>query len=121
MRSLLVLALLVSACHKDDDMPDMTAPPDLTALPDLTPQADLTKPPDLTPRQWMMQTSNTNQSLSAIWGPNGSNLYTVGTAGVILHSTGNGTWVAETNTGAFDAGAPLDDLYGLTGTDATHL
>jgi photosystem II stability/assembly factor-like uncharacterized protein len=44
---------------------------------------------------WAVETSGTTQWLNHVWGSGPNDIYAVGDMGTILHSTGNGTWTAE--------------------------
>jgi len=68
---------------------------------------------------WTMQVSGTTTTLLGVWGVmTGSteDIYAVGDNGTILHSTGDGTWIAQ-DAGA-STGAPLT---GVWGSDAAHV
>jgi hypothetical protein len=83
---------------------------------------------------WTRETSGSNAELHGVWGaPNSSDVWAVGqsidgggnASGVILHSTGNGTWTPETVTtpssvSGFLAvwGSSSTDIY-AAGTDGT--
>src|SRR5262249_48950073 len=55
---------------------------------------------------WEAQSSGTSARLSAVWGSGPDNVFVVGQHGTVLHSTGNGSWVAW-NSGV------TDDLLGV--------
>src|SRR5262249_33958018 len=69
---------------------------------------DLARAPAGTP-----QTSGTLVTLHKIWGSSPRDLYVVGDAGTILHSTGNGVWSAQSPGGK--------DLLGVWGSSASDL
>ena len=71
--------------------------------------------------RWHVESSGTNANLHGVWAQ-GGDLYAVGEGGVILHSSGDGSWSAQTSgvTVELDAvwGSGAADIYvvGASGT-----
>jgi len=96
---------------------DMTpVPPDLTGI-DMA-QA-LGRP------TWKLETTGVPaKDLLGVWGSSSTDIYVVGAGGTILHSTGNGTWTAQTSNTSENlyavSGSGPGDVY-IVGKNATVL
>ncbi len=66
------------------------------------------------PSSWSPLTSGTTNDLWGIWAGSGTNLYTVGNNGTILHSSDGTTWSAQTS-------GTTNLLYTIWGSSATNL
>src|SRR5262245_17455152 len=110
---LLLLACLVPACHHSNLAADMGGDPlgglgiDFAVVPSA---------PDFAagPKAWQPEPSGTSQDLLGIWGSSASDIYVVGRAGTILHSTGDGHWSAQ-------ASGVTSDISAIWGSSATDL
>jgi hypothetical protein len=60
------------------------------------------------------QTSNTTQDLLGVWGSSATDVYIVGRAGTILHSSGDGQWTAQTS-------GVTEDLEAIWGSSASDI
>jgi hypothetical protein len=63
--------------------------------------------PDAAPSRWRIESSGITANLHGVWAQSGD-IYAVGENGVILHSTGDGRWAAQTSGTAVE----LDAVWG---------
>jgi len=69
------------------------------------------------PGSWGTQTSNTTNTLFAVWGSSTSNVYVVGDKGVILHTTNAGVGVTPTWTKTTVGSSQLTSVWGSSDGD----
>ena len=69
------------------------------------------------PGSWGMQTSNTTNTLFAVWGSSTSNVFAVGDKGVILHTTNAGVGVTPTWTKTIQGSSQLTSIWGSSDAD----
>jgi hypothetical protein len=64
---------------------------------------------------WKRETSGTTNVLYGVWGSGDTDIYAVGEAGLVLHSTGDGTWAIQSTP------ATIQNLSGIWGSSNTDL
>lgn len=106
---------LANMCVVFPDTADQSASPFDMAHVDLTESG----PPDFSGvdsklPEYTVQSTMTTQDIAGIWGSSPTDVYAVAKGGIIIHSSGSGTW-------AFQSSGVTTDLFGIWGSSASDI
>jgi hypothetical protein len=104
-----VVSSVVNSVDGGTSPSSISTEPTTTAAASGTQSSEPTPPsPPLPPRLKWTREGSSQQIIEEVWGSGPNDIYGVGRSGVIVHSTGDGTWVKQTS----GTGSNLSGIWG---------